>query len=445
MYNNNLIPEKIDNVFLGKYRNEPTKSRYELCHKFESYWGFKGIRSVNITSDNRYLIITFESSEGRICVLDLKKLELLPNEYAGHADSVRMTSIAKDNKSFFTASWDGTSRRFDIDSGKCTQIFNGFGRSPSCFLDPNGKYFFNASYDSECNIKFKNTARCWDIISGNLISIYKHEIEKNYRKSIDIICDGEAVYTGSDDGIAYKWNFRSEKPVLKYFEIEGSVRKVNVSKNYFAAACSNGLVRIYYKFSGLNFKDILIDNMDIFDVYISRDEYKIWCASEDGSIYCFNLITGEMLYHTKLHTYWIWNFCLMNNDKTLVTGSGDGSIAFISTDTGQEMARLLYLPLNNDFLIACPPDKNFPNGFFYTTNKDFIQVIINDEKNLEQRKLDLDDPRREEYIKKLNLKNLVITRLNNNDIYNKLTEHCIQNQKSFKQLNNFELPKLLNL
>jgi WD40 repeat protein len=67
-----------------------------------------GIRSVNLTSNSRYLIITYESSRGYIRVIDLEKLELLPHSYSGHRDSVRMVSVFKNNKYFFTASWDGT-------------------------------------------------------------------------------------------------------------------------------------------------------------------------------------------------------------------------------------------------------------------------------------------------------------------------------------------------
>jgi hypothetical protein len=135
----------------------------------------------------------------------------------------------------------------------------------------------------------------------------------------------------------------------------------------------------------------------------------------------------------------------MRDDKILVTGSGDGSIAFVSADSGQILALLLNVIGDNDFLIACPPDKVFPTGFFYTTNKDFIQVVIRDEEKRIQEILNLNDSRREAYISKLNLKNLVITRLKNKRHYTSLTEQYLLNQKMRTQLGDQKMPLLLKV
>ena len=134
----------------------------------------------------------------------------------------------------------------------------------------------------------------------------------------------------------------------------------------------------------------------------------------------------------------------MSEEKILVTGSSDGSITFLSTDSGQVLARLLNVTSHSDLLITCPPDKFFPRGVFYTTEKDFIRVVEYDKKKKIQKKLDIDDPRREAYINKLNLKNLVITRLKNNGHYSLLTKQIMTNRKILNQANSQHLPRLLN-
>jgi WD40 repeat protein len=440
---NNLQLVKKNSGTLCTNKNLKSRETSELKHVFSFTKGRRGIRSVNVTSDNRYLIITFEDSKGIICIADLKKLEFLPYEYKGHAESVRLTSITRDNKAFYTASWDGSSRRFDIESGKCTKIFGGFGRSPSCFIDPEQKYLFTASYDSDFDIKSKNNGRCWDPFLGKTINMYKHTEEREKIECIDITYDKGIVYTGSDDGIAYKWNLKGKKPILKYFTFKGSIRKIAVSNNYFAAACTDGFVRIHNKFSGKYFQYFFHGKTDVRDVRISKNETKFWSAAEDGTISCFNLHNGKLIYHKKPHSNWIWSICLMNNENILVTGSSDGSVAFLSADSGQILARLLNLPYKDDFVIACPPDKTFPTGFFYTTNKDFIEVVIADKKGCIQKKLDLNDPKRRAYINKLNLKNLVITRLKGNRNYDSLTDLYIRNQKMLSRGENIILPKAL--
>jgi len=423
--------------------NENREKKTELRHTIRYESVLNGVRSVNVTTDNRFLIITYEKSIPRIRIVDLEKLEFLTNNYEGHTDSVRMTRITMDNKAFYTASWDGSSRRFEIDSGRCTQILSGFGRSPSCFLDPEQKFLFTASYDSDFDLESKNNGRCWDLSSGRTIRLYKHIRERISPESIDIVYENGLVYTGSDDGCAFQWKLRGKEPDIRYFAFSGSVRKLALSANYLAAACTDGIVRVHFKLTGEFLRNFYHADSDVREVRISKDETKLWSATDGGSVSCFSLITGELIYCQKIHPLWIWSVCLMNDEKILVTGSGDGTVVFLSADSGQIVATLYNLPVGNDFLITCPQDQAFPAGLFYTTNTGLIQVVSEDKDNQIQEILGLTDPGREAYINKLNLKNLIITRLKNNSHYTSLTENYMQNKKVLEQIKKQELPHML--
>lgn len=418
----------------GRYKHDLERERFGLSHSIRTDFGLNGVRSVNVTSDNRFLIITYEKSIPRIRIVDLEKLEFLPYDYSGHTDSVRMTRVTRDNKAFHTASWDGSSRRFEIESGKCDLILSGFGRSPSCFLEPEQKLLFTASYDADCDLESKNSGRCWDLTSGKTIGLYRHTNERLCPESIDIVYENGRVYTGSDDGCAYQWDISGEKKLLKYFSFNGCVRKLALSSNYFAAACTDGIARVHYKHTGIFFRHFFHLDKDVREVRISKDEKRLWTATDGGTVSCFNLLTGKLIYSRKVHPLWIWSVCLMNDEKILVTGSGDGSVAFLSAESGQILAQLYNLPGNNDFLITCPSDKAFPTGFFYATDTDLIQVIKEDKEMQTQELLDLNDPRRIEYINKLNLKNLIITKLRNTKHYTSLTENYMTNKNLLDQL-----------
>jgi WD40 repeat protein len=441
--NENLNPVNRGCDGLGINSNDRAQKTEELKHMIRPDTVFQSVRSVNVTSDNRFLIITYENSLPRIRVADLEKLEFLPHTYEGHTDSVRLTSITRDNRAFHTASWDGSSRKFEIETGKCSQILSGFGRCPSCFLDPEQKFLFTASYDSDCDLESKNNGRCWDLRSGRTIRLYKHSKERICPAAIDIVYENGRVYTGSDDGYAFKWDLKGEEPLMEYFSFNGTVRKLSLSVNYLAAACTDGLVRVHYKSSGEYYKYFYHEERDIREVRISKDETKLWSAGEYGSVYCHNLITGERIYHKKVHSLWIWSICLMDGEKILVTGSGDGSVAFLSADSGQMLAQLYNLPGGNDFLIACPKDQAFPAGFFYTNKTDYIQVVMEDKEGRIREILDLNDPRRKAYIRKHNLKNLIITRLKNNRHYTSLTENYICNKKILDQISEQYNPHML--
>jgi len=124
----------------------------------------------------------------------------------------------------------------------------------------------------------------------------------------------------------------------------------------------------------------------------------------------------------------------MNDEKIIVTGSGDGSVAFLSADSGLILAQLYNLPDTGDFLITCPKDQTFPKGFFYTTNTDLIQVNKEDKDMQIREILERDDPERMEYINKLNMKNLMITRLKNDKQYTSLTGNYMVNKNLLDQL-----------
>jgi WD40 repeat protein len=433
--NDILKTAKINPSALEIHQHDQGKENIEFSHTIRSDLDLKGVRSVNVTSDNRFLIITYENNIPRIRIVDLEKLEFLPFEYSGHTDSVRVTRITPDNKTFYTASWDGSSRRYEIGSGKCSRILSGFGRSPSCSLDPEQKFLFTASYDSDCDLELKNSGRCWDLSSGKPIGLYKHSDNRISPESIDIVYENGKVYTGSDDGCAFKWELKGDKPVMKYFSLAGCVRKLALSTKYLAAACTDGIVRVHFKHSGGYYRHFHHHESDVREVRISRDEKKLWSATDGGTVSCFSLVTGELIFSRKIHPLWIWSICLMNDEKILVTGSGDGTVAFLSADTGRILAKLLNLSDTSDFLITCPQDQSFPKGFFYTTNKDLIQVIKEDKYMQTSEILDADNPQRSEYINKLNLKNLMITRLKNDKQYTSLTGNYLMNKNLLDQLN----------
>ena len=437
------VPDSLETTIPEISRHIQFKKSEALRHRVRIKGSCNGIRSVNVTSDSRYLIITYEGSIPGIRIADLHQLEFLPHAYEGHTDSVRLTSITRDNEAFYTASWDGSSRRYEIATGKCTRVLSGFGRCPSCFVDTHQRYLFTASYDSDNDLEMKNTGRCWDISSGEVIGMYKHANQRITPEAIDIAFDGSKVYTGSDDGYGYRWSIDGETPEIEYFSFKGTVRKIAVSENFFAAACTDSIVRVHNKLTGDYYMYLKHREKDIREVRISKDESRLWTATDNGSLSCYNLVTGDLLYHCQHHSLWIWSMCLMSDDKIVVTGSGDGSVVFLSADTGQVLAQLFNVPGDNDFLIICPPDVAFPTGFFFASDKDFIEVIAGSQKEHAGEILKNNDPRRSSYIEKLNMKNVVITRLKNDGNYNSLATNYLNNKELHRRLRGNQLPLLL--
>jgi WD40 repeat protein len=261
-----------------------------------------------------------------------------------------------------------------------------------------------------------------------MIHSYEHNSNRLVHEAIDIACDECGVYTGSDDGRAYRWPLSGKTPLVEYFACEGTVRKLAVSRNLFAAACTDGTVRVHEKISGKQIYQFTHPESDLREVRISKDEKTLWCAGGNGSVYSYNLYEGGLLYNKRIHRSWIWSICLMGNEKILVTGGGDGMIFFLESGTGRILAALYNLQ-GEDFLMTCPPDKTFLTGFFYTTSKQSIQVFLEVSANQTKTILDETDPRHSSYFDRHNLKNLIRTRLRNDGYYNQLTDSYLKNKK----------------
>jgi WD40 repeat protein len=161
-------------------RNPDDFSR--LKHSYNIDRRLLTVRSVTVTSDDRYLIITFGNSP-KIRVVDMQKLEYVPHKFDAHWDTVRLISPCNNN-TFYTASWDGQFMQFNILTGEGKLLFCS-SRSPSVFLDPEQKYLFVAEYP-DFDVENRNCGRCWDLQNKRTIAIYKHRKDRIAPESIDI-------------------------------------------------------------------------------------------------------------------------------------------------------------------------------------------------------------------------------------------------------------------
>lgn len=424
---------------------EDKKKSGELNHQFSIGSKCHEVRSVNVTPDKRYLIITNANNPG-IRVLDLELLEYKSFKFNHHTKSVRLTSIAGDGSAFYTASWDGNCYRYDLHTGEYKSMFDRTGLPmPSCTISPDEKYLFTAHYESVSGLGSQNRGRCNDLISGKIYE-YPHQQRKYFPGAMDIGYDEEHVYTGSDDGQAFKWSLRKQKTVIQFFDLQLSVRKVAVSKRFFAAACSDGITRIFYKSSGKKYMDLFhAKNNEVMDIKITQTESRLISASSNGSIKCFDLHTGETIFKKKIHYSWIWSICLYDQDQKIVSGSTDGTIVFMDIQ-GNMLARLYNLS-SAELLIRCFPDEKeiiYPGSYFYASDSKFVAVYQINQDTSDREELDRKDEKRKSYIKKLNRKNIVIAKLNNQNNYQALTEKYAKNKKLLDSLEQNSTMHLLN-
>ena len=114
----------------------------------------------------------------------------------GHERSVESLSFNLDGKTFVSGGGDNFLKHWDLDTGKCIQIFKGHERAVySIAISPDGKFVLSGSGDS--------TVRLWDLKSGECIQTMKGH--KNCVNSVAFSPDGNFGLSVSEDKTLRIW------------------------------------------------------------------------------------------------------------------------------------------------------------------------------------------------------------------------------------------------
>lgn len=211
----------------------------------------------------------------------------------GHTESVKGIVHLADGQHIITCSWDGSLRRWDLESG--TQIGNGWRDEGddagvlSIALSPNSKTIASGSEDG--------TVKLWDVETGKAIARWTE-----HTQNVESVCwspNGERVLSGSWDGTARVWGVEDGETILGPIKTE--------LQQVFAVA---------YSPDGSNFA-----TGGFYGV-------KIWDSP-----------TGDLL-STLEHQSTVWCLGWTLDGKKFISGLWNGSIELFDTTTLQRIAVL---------------------------------------------------------------------------------------------------------
>jgi len=121
----------------------------------------------------------------------------------GHTDWVVKVAFSPNGKHVLSGSEDGTSKLWDINTGKVIRTFLGRGGS----FSPDGKHVITYSSDK--------TIKLWDTNTGREIRIFSgHE---NWIDSITFSPDGKKILSGSfRDGLIKLWDINTGREIKTF-------------------------------------------------------------------------------------------------------------------------------------------------------------------------------------------------------------------------------------
>ena len=248
----------------------------------------------------------------------------------GHTNTVDSVKFSLDGDYLFSASWDGSIRRWDLDDGQEIQRYNlpyASGSAPPRVymidLLPNGEQFVSASEDA--------LIRLWDIESGEVIREYSGHADPV--NGVHVSADGKLLVSasggwGRNDLTVRLWDIESGK-LLQTFEGHGHI--VNYARlapnNEFIVSTSwDKTVRMWDVASGEEIRQFVGHAGNTFGIAITEDSSTLLTTSSDTTVRMWDVASGEEINRFEQHGDWIQEIVLGPGEDFGVSAGQDYTV-----------------------------------------------------------------------------------------------------------------------
>ncbi len=289
------------------------------------------------------------------------------NTLEGHSGHILDLSVGRNCRNILSGSADGTLRLWDIESGRCLQVFKGHTREVnSVFLGCDGLHAISGSAD--------NTIKLWDINTG----ICKKTLEGHTDTVTQVLLthDGSFAISGSggNDCSIRLWETATGR-CLRTLSGQGSTVNslcLSIDSRYLLSGGSNKALILWDLAEGKVIRNFHGHEGPVLKVLLSRDGRFAFSGSGDASerrkdrAIQWDVTLGKSRRSFTGHNGGISALDITGDNQFLFTGGGDRQIIGWDTTTGRKMISLqghqlkvtaLHLSRDSRFLISSSLDR----------------------------------------------------------------------------------------
>ncbi|KAG0305749.1 WD repeat-containing protein 83 [Dissophora globulifera] len=170
------------------------------------------------------------------------------------------------------------------------------------------------------------TVFLWDVLSGMTIRRFSGHTQRI--NAVDFDDSGSLLASGSYDATIRLWDCRSQlrAPIQVLEEPKDSVTSIQIQGSNLLAGCVDGSIRIY----DIRMGKLTTDNIfePVTSVSFSKDGNCVLASSLDDTVRLMDLSNGSLLNAYKGHknSQYKIRSCLSNSDAFVLSGSEDGKI-----------------------------------------------------------------------------------------------------------------------
>lgn len=240
-----------------------------------------------------------------------------------HDGAVSGIAFSRDGSRLVTASWDGTARIWDVESGKELRVLDDGSSLWSADFSPDGSRVVTASQDGRPAL--------WDAHSGALIDTLDDHDDSVYR--VVFSPDGRTLASAAADNTAKIWDTATTNVVLTLSGHTDDVRDVAFSSDGMrvATASTDNTARVWHAGTGIELLRLQHGNQ-VRTVAFSQDGKSLITGSWDFSAAVWDLATGRKTRTLPDSTSPVLGIAI--NDRHVAIARMDSSARVLDLDSG---------------------------------------------------------------------------------------------------------------
>ena len=294
------------------------------------------VNGVAFGPDGRTIVAGLSDKTARLWDIDIgRELQALK----GHSDSVNSVAFSPDGRTIATGSDDGTARLWNAATGRELRMLQGHANSvDSVAFSPDGRAIVTGSSDE--------TARLWDVATGREVRVMK-----GHESSVDSVAfspDGRIIAAVSAGG-ARLWDADSgrELRVLDRHTVEVTTVAFVDNGRTVVTGSFDTTAQFWDVATGRELRMLGGPPAELTEFVVSPDGRAFaswsWGAPFDDwswnhGVRLLDSATGRELQFLEGHLDYVISAAFSTDGRTVVTGSGDGTVRVWDSSTGRELA-----------------------------------------------------------------------------------------------------------
>ncbi|MBM4068848.1 MAG: hypothetical protein FJ271_07870 [Planctomycetes bacterium] len=289
----------------------------------------KGLAPILLTADGKQALVG--GGANAFSLWDLDKGRLL-RTFGGHKGAI--TSVAVDERgSIFSASLDGTLKRWDADGRELFTYVGHSGPINAMALRRNGQVALTGSSDK--------TMKLWDAASGKELAVFK-----GHEGSVTCVAlspGGKLALSGSEDRTVKLWNAQTGR-VLR--TLRGHGDRVNAvafspTGGWVASAADDNTIRLWplKKRDDVEPRVFEDHKRQVTCLAFSRDGKELLSGSQDQTIKVWDVAEGSVLRTLEGHKNWVTGLSFPRA-KLAASAADDLTVRLWNPASGKELGRI---------------------------------------------------------------------------------------------------------